>query len=511
MMSLNQAQNQIVDKLGSSHSVSDEEFYTSCEIEIEEISPVERRVKVKIPESILRQEYKSTMDMTKTEVTLPGFRKGRVPPRVIEKRFGDGLRKEFLEGNLRRTVEAVVTRNNYRVLGEPVYEPRDLAMPKEGPLSFMLIIEIVPEVPLPDLASISLVRPKFEITDERINNAMNHLRRSMGVMQPETGPIEKGDQTFIEGEITQADGTMVLKMDYSRVSEGGFISGVEVPGLDELLLGKSTGDSIEMTFKARPDSEKSIPHDVDMTLKGEIIHNSRLALPALDDEFVKSNGFESLEDLHTQMREAMESRMNLQSQEAVRSQLMESLENAMAFPLPSQYFSRHLKVLFESQIKRFADAGVSFDQLKSKSDMLAQALAPQAQVNCHRDIILQRVSNGEEPEVTREEVMDRLLELSQQAGENLDRFAERARHTGLVDGIAMEIRQAHVLDGLITSCNVREISEDEWKAMLDEKATKMKAAREEAEAQAKAAAEKPLTDATTTAVPAAEPSVSDAT
>ncbi len=510
-------ENELTDNIGSGpNSMTDSELLKKCEVSIDAASSVERKVKVSMPESVWQDAYNSSMAVMRSEVVLPGFRKGRAPQRVIEKRFGDGLRREFLENQIKRVLDAVVAENNFRMLGEPTYEPHDLTMPKEGPLTFTLDIEILPEVPLPDLTAISLLRPKFEVTEERINKALDHLRRTMGIMQPAAGPIEQGDQTFIKGEITRADGTVLHKMEYSRVFDGGFVSDVQIPGLNEYLLGKATGNPIEITFKAGPESESAIPRDVDLTLKGEIIHNSHLVLPEIDEEFVTSNGFENIEDLHAQMRDAMAKRLQQQSDDAVRGQMMEALENAITFPLPTRYYTRHCQALFESQARRMMGAGVTVDQIQANPSALMQAIAPQARLNCIREIILGIVGNEEDIQVSREEVMDRLLELSQQAGENIDKFAERARQTGLINQITRELVQASILDGLIKSCNVREISEEEWKTIQDEKAAKAKALREEAQAKAQqdaqaADAEKPQAESAKTEASAAESAASDAT
>ncbi|MGC8561384.1 MAG: trigger factor, partial [Phycisphaerae bacterium] len=187
-----------VDPSAADGGLSDENFIQSCQFEIEVKSPVERSVRVTVPESLLKSEYENTMALTSTQVALPGFRRGRVPKRILEKRFGEDLRKEFLTTTIRRTLEAVVTQNHFRVLGEAAIEPEDLVLPREGPLTYTLLLEIVPEIPLPDLTTIDLVRPKFEVTEERIGKAFDHLRRTMGVMRPQRGPIESEDQTFVK-------------------------------------------------------------------------------------------------------------------------------------------------------------------------------------------------------------------------------------------------------------------------------------------------------------------------
>jgi len=497
--------------------LSGEELLARCEIAIEETSPVNRKADVKIPDSVWRGAYGTAMAMMKSEVSLPGFRKGRAPQRVIEKRFGKDFRNEFIHNQITSILEALVEKHHLSLLGEPIYEPVPLELPNEGPLAFTLFIEIVPELPLPDLTSIELARPKFETNDERLNTAMDHLRRTMGVMQPESGPIQKGDHIYIKGTVTQADGTVVQQLEHSRVFDGDFVTDLEIPGLTDILIGKSKGDTFEMTFKAGPQSQNPVAKDIDLSLKGEIIHNSRLILPELNEEFATTNGFENLEDLHKQMREAMDKRLKDQADDAVRSQLFEAFERSLNFPLPDRYFRKHLLAQFEDQARRFADQGIDMKQFEANPQPILNMVEPQARYACKRDIIFRRLLRGEEISVSREEVMDRLLELSQQANESVEAFAERARRTGLIDKIAREIAQNRILDRLAESCKVREVSEAEWKAIVDDKMAQVKAARDQAIAEANARRESEAAASTTSAtattedVTTMEPSATDAT
>ena len=497
--------------------LSDEQFIKSCQFDIEVKSPVERSVRVTVPESLLKSEFESTMSMTATQVALPGFRRGRVPKRVLEKRFGDDLRKEFLSTTIRRTLEAVVEQNHFRVLGQPAVEPEDLVLPREGPLTYTLLLEIVPEIPLPDLTTIDLVRPKFQVTEERLGKAFDHLRRTMGVMRPQNGPIESEDQTFIKCEIQRGDGTAVSKIEYGRVYDDDVVSDVEVPGITALIKGKSVGDSLEHTFKAGPLSNATIPRDEDLVLKGEIIHNSRLEMPEVNEEFAKSNGFESVEELRTQMTEAMTKQLERQTAEALRTQLIEAIEKMMTFPVPPRLLQMQLQHTARQEMSKLVRAGVDPKLILANSKDFLQRCTPIAESVCIRSIIVQRLAEGVDVEVSRQDVMQRLLELSEQSGENPGVFIQRAQESGLMQQVATDIQNARILDQFVESCTIRDISEDEWNERVKQRNAEHDAMLAQSNADTAAqrveSGESPAgaAEASTTGMATPESSASDAT
>lgn len=505
-----------VDHSAANDDLSDDKFIQSCQLDIEAKSPVERTVRVTVPESLLKDEFESTMALTASQVALPGFRRGRVPKRVLEKRFGDELRNEFLNTTIRRTLEAIIAKNNFHLLGQPAVEPQDLVLPHEGALTFTLFLEIVPEIPLPDLTSIELARPRFNLSEERIGKAFEHLRRTMGVMRPQTGPIEADDQTFIKGEVQRNDGSVVSKFEYCRVFDDDYVSDFEIPGIKASLRGKSVGDTLEMKFKAGPKNGETIQPDEELVLKGEIVHNSRLEMPEINEEFATSNGFESVEELRSQMTEAMTKQLDRQAADALRNQFMESLEKIMKFPLPPRFLDAQLQLTGRQEAMKMIKAGVDEKLIRANSKEFLQACRLLAESICIRNIILRRLSDGVNVEVSRDEVMQRLLELSEKTGENPDAFIQRAQVSGLMEQIAGDIRSASVLDQFIQSCNIRDVSEDEWNEIVKKRNAEQDAKIAEMRAGAAAAAESAGSDdgekdASGAESAAAESSASDAT
>ena len=499
-----------MDHSAGGDELSDDNFIKSCQFDIEVKSPVERSVRVTVPESLLKSEFESTMSMTATQVALPGFRRGRVPRRVLEKRFGDDLRKEFLTTTIQRTLQAVVEQNHFHLLGQAAVEPEDLVLPREGPLTYTLLLEIVPEIPLPDLTTIDLVRPKFEVTEERLGKAFDHLRRTMGVMRPQNGPIESEDQTFIKCEIQRGDGTVVSKIEYGRVYDDDVVSDVEIPGITAHIQGKSIGDTLEHTFKAGPQSGATIPRDEDLVLKGEIIHNSRLEMPEINEEFAKSNGFESVEELRAQMTEAMTKQLERQTADVLRTQFMEAIEKMMTFPLPQRFLQLQLQQTAKQEAMKMVRVGVAPEAITANSTEFLKLCLPFAEATCIRSIIIQRLAQGVEVEVSRQDVMQRLLELSEQLGENPGVFIQRAQESGMMQQVAMDIQNARVLDQFIESCKIRDISEEEWNEIVKKREAEHDAKIAEVKARAAARAAE-AGDRHTGAAGQAEASIPEAT
>jgi trigger factor len=249
-----------------------------------------------------------------------------------------------------------------------------------------------------------------------------------------------------------------------------------------------------------------MPRGAEYAFKGEIGHHSRLVLPDLDDEFAKSNGFENLADLRTQMTEAMTKQLERRTAAALRSQLMEELEERITFPVPQRYFQQHLRQTMGQQARILVRAGVNPKELDARGEQFVQLCVPLATRSCTQDIIIRRLASNVANDVAREEVMDRLLEMSQEAGQDPDQYLLNAEKDGRMAQVAEELYRERVLDQLLESCRLREITEAEWQQIQEKKRTETEARLRELDAQAEAQQKSGADTPTAGEAPAAESS-----
>src|SRR5690606_28949939 len=131
----------------------------------------------------------------KREAAIPGFRAGRAPRKLVEKRFAPDVREQVRRQLLSESYEQALEKNNLKVLGEPEFDnPDDIKLPESGPFNYSFSVEVQPEIQLPDFSQLTVKKPKIAVTEENVDQAMKNLREQQGTLVPvEDRGIEDGD------------------------------------------------------------------------------------------------------------------------------------------------------------------------------------------------------------------------------------------------------------------------------------------------------------------------------
>jgi trigger factor len=195
-------------------------------VTIEEAGPCKKKVSVEIPEEAIKMATDEQYKTLRKEALLPGFRKGRAPRRLLEKRFGKDTTEQVKLTLLGEASESALKDNELDTLGEPDIDFEKIEMPAEGPLKFDFEVEVRPEFELPELEGISVTKTTLEVTDEQIDREIERLQRWSGVWTPrKDGAVEPEDQIIADALIKAEDVEEQQKLDNIEVHvrQNGFI------------------------------------------------------------------------------------------------------------------------------------------------------------------------------------------------------------------------------------------------------------------------------------------------
>jgi trigger factor len=166
------------------------------QISIESTGPLERQMTVKIPAERINSEVSSRLSRLSKTARIDGFRKGKVPLKIVERFYGSQVRQEVLAEVVRKSFYEVVSDEKLRVAADPEIEPIDT--PEDQGFTYRATFEVYPEIQLTPIESLQLVQPACEITDADVSQMIDKLRQHAKHYHSKSDPAENGDRVTID-------------------------------------------------------------------------------------------------------------------------------------------------------------------------------------------------------------------------------------------------------------------------------------------------------------------------
>jgi len=428
-------------------------------VTVEEISPVSKRIKVSIAEDKVKEKYEGVLKELSKDAAVPGFRKGRVGTNIKETVTGQVI-QDVLEYAL----------EEYKIspLGDPQFEPAKPELPDTGPMQFSVEVEVAPEFPLPELTNIEIKRPRLEATDERFNLAISHLRQSLGTWATVPEANQPDDRIHAEIEYTHENGTVLGREDHRDLYlKPTALGGIHFDDLAERLRGSKPGAKIELTGEVPMDSAQENLRGKKLTITIHVKHIDRLHVPELTDELARENGFDGLEDLNKSMREALEDRLKIQTNQIMRDQVAEKLLSTVAIELPPRLTERQTKVVMRRRAMQLMQRGVPAQAIDRHITDLLTVSEKEANVLLKAHFVFGRLAEQFDISVNEAEVNQEIVQIAEMNGRRPERLRDEMVKNGQLEELFQTIRDNKVLDQIITGCKIEDVDEETWKQEVE--------------------------------------------
>jgi trigger factor len=371
-------------------------------LEMTELGPVKRALKIEVPEEAVKSEFQKVYAELKRQVRIPGFRPGKAPLEILQKRYGQMVGKDV--------VQRLVPDYYHRAVKESGVVPVVVDIPPldrmkvepNSSFTFTATVEIKPSIQLGD-----------SVTEEQVEEALQTLRKQQAQLDaaPEGTALQEGlyavlsvegfvDNQSVEG--SQKNGHL------HQVGSKTPILGVE---LDDQLVGKKAGETFEIPQPypaSHPDANLA---GKTMVLKVTIEAVKEQKLPDLDDEFAKDCGeFDSLEHLKTTITTQLENLLKQELEEGYKDQVIERLLQMHHFDIPEVLIERELQTLVRQKLMKEHRHSHREDdleepiRLQEEAKRLQQELQPEAKRRVKLSLVLDAISEKEGLQVSEEEV-----------------------------------------------------------------------------------------------------------
>jgi len=403
-----------------------------------------RELEVEVPAERIEKELASAYKHFQKRLELPGFRKGKVPLRLIKTRYADAIRSDVINDILPTLVEEATRETGLVPAAPPKISKLDHEPGQE--LTFTATLDIWPEIEVEHYEGFEVTKSVHEIADEDVEGQLKELQERQATEQLVERPLEKGDVLIADLQKLDDGGLPIIG---ERFEERYFLIGNEdapSPEFEEALIGIAAGDERQVKFKYRDD----LPNE---ELAGEEQHFSvstrevrQRQLPELDDEFAKDVGeqFNSLDDLRQHIGEQMKQRWDYMARQQLRHELTTQLIEKNAFDLPESMVDNYLRTMRQEQQGQGHDHDHDHDVSDEERDQAVRRLKSY--------LLIEAVRKQAEIEVSDEDLETYLQERATEMGIELADMKRSAR----LDDMRREVEENKIFDLLIEKAKITE-------------------------------------------------------
>lgn len=407
---------------------------------VERIEPTRVKLSIEAPYADLKPSVDEAYKEIAKQIAVPGFRRGKVPARIIDQRVGRAaVIQEAVNNSLDGFFRQAIADNDIQPLGTPEIE--DLEMPgldgkEEGDLTFTVEVDAVPEFELPEYSSLEVEVEPLEVTDEDVEKELDDLRSRFGSLKSVDRPAKKDD--FVALDLT-------AKIDDEEIDSASDISyqvgaGTMLDGMDEALEGLSADE--ETTFETKLAGGEHEGEDAQVTIKLTAVKEREL--PEADDDFAQlASEFDTIDELKEDLKTQAKSNKELQQGVEARDKVLELLIEKLDLPVPSR--------VVEEEVKRHLEGEGREDDEEHGAEVREQT-----EKQLRAQFILDKVQAKEEIEVTQPELIEYIITSAQQYGMNPNDFAQALDQSGQVGAVAGEVGRRKALAAVLAEAVVKD-------------------------------------------------------
>lgn len=439
-------------------------------VTVEDAGPARKRLTIEVPAERIKKKIGSGFDRLQTDAVLPGFRRGRAPMRLLQRRFGDSIRDDVKSQLLTECYTQAIEDEKLEVLGEPeVKDFEKVKLPDAGPLVFTVEIEVSPKVEMPAIEGVEVRRPKAEVTDEMVEKEITGHRERQGKLNAVEGvAVGAGDfllcdvkvlagQNAAEGaeELLHHPTAYVYATGPERQHKG-HVVGIVVDDLGARLIGKNTGESVEISTTGPASHEHDKIRNQPITIRIKIDKVERLELASVES-LVKQFGLESPEQMRERVREALQSQAQRDQQSAMHRQVCEYLLEKVALELPTGLTGRQTARILRREAMELAYRNVPEREIEQRLAEMRVASEDNARRQLKLFFILDQAAKDLSVDVSEEEVNGRIAMMAMQQGRRPEKVRQKMSRSGEIEQLYLQIREQKTLDAILTKAKITDV------------------------------------------------------
>jgi trigger factor len=407
--------------------------------DVEKLSPTRVKMTVEVPYDELKPSIDAAYQTIGSQVQVPGFRRGKVPARIIDQRIGRGaVLQEAVNEAMPQFFGQAIEEQQVKAIGQPSVEITQVPLEDGQELTFVIETDVRPDVELPDLDGVTLEVEDAVADEGEIEERLTALRERFGSLVGVERAVEDGD--FVSIDLSASvDGEEIDSVAGVSYEVG---SGTMLEGMDEALIGLSAGESKDFTAPLAGGDHAGRDADCTVTVQSVKVRE----LPEADDDFAQlASEFDTLDELKADLASQAEQSARYRQGIEARDKLVEHLLEAVDVPVPDGVVEAEVTSHLEGE-GRLED-----DEHRAEVDESTRR-------SLKLQFILDELAEKLEVQAGQEDLIEYLIMQAQQYGMEPNQFAQAVDQQGQIPAIVAEVTRRKALAAVLESVTIRDAS-----------------------------------------------------
>lgn len=430
------------------------------EVRVEDAGGCRKVLHIEVPEDAVSPEYRGVLKEYSHAARIPGFRKGKAPENVVEKRYEAEIHQDTKDRLVPRAYREALDSRGIRPVA--IIEVSDVELEKGRGLTFKATVDVAPDFKLPRYRKIALRGEKHDVADKDVEDALQRTRERFGRFEDVEGrEVREGDLVNVDYSGT-IDGSPVSDIAPDCRGIGGgtdfwALAGDPefLPGFAKGIAGAAIGDVKTMDVVFSHDYHVASVAGRNAVYEFTVKALRERRIPELDEEFLKRMGAESVEDLRQKIREELETAGETAEKERLKGEIARHLLGKTRFDSPQSLVEQKTNAIARDIVQRMAMQGGTREQIEARRDDILNTAQQSSADRVKLGYILDRIADEEGIETSGEDLDERLNGMAARYGVTVERLRAEMEQREAMDGIKSEVRAAKTLDFLLENAKVK--------------------------------------------------------
>ena len=333
-------------------------------VTIADAGTLRKKVTVAIPRERIDEKFDEMFGQLSQTAQVPGFRLGRAPRRLLEKRFGKEVSEDVRNAMVGESIGEAIEKAELNTMGEPDINLDEITLPESGELSFEFEVDVAPEFELPELKGTKIQKRTVKVTDKLVDEHLEQWAQRYATFEATSGAAAEGDQVTADATIS---GEGISPLEHKELTlrvAPGQIEGLPLVDLAEALSGSKAGGTASLSLKVPEAHPNEDWQGKELTVDLAISQVRRRVLPKIDEAFARSAGFDSVDQLRREVSRNLEFRVLAETQRAMRDQLRRYLLDNTQFELPEATVKRYTIRFLQRRYVELLNMGIPKEQIE---------------------------------------------------------------------------------------------------------------------------------------------------